>query len=197
MNNNPYPQLTFIPYDRSRAVAYARRWALSRNPLFSDYTGIGGDCTNFVSQAIFAGTCVQNYTRELGWYYISPENRAPAWTSVEYFYDFMTNSPAFASQNGGAGPYGIEVDSTGAIEGDVVQLADESGDFYHTLLITGFSEGQTLVSAHTNDALDKPLSTYNYTSLRYIHIEGVRMEIGNDNCFFDLIEGISLGIPPQ
>ena len=78
-----------------------------------------------------------------------------------------------------------------------VQLADESGDFYHTLLITGFSEGQTLVSAHTNDALDKPLSTYNYTSLRYIHIEGVRMEIGNDNCFFDLIEGISLGIPPQ
>ena len=45
MNNNPYPGLTYIPYDRSRAVAYARRWALSRNPLFSDYTGIGGDCS--------------------------------------------------------------------------------------------------------------------------------------------------------
>ena len=33
-------------YDRAHAVAYARRWALSRNPLFYDFTGIGGDCTN-------------------------------------------------------------------------------------------------------------------------------------------------------
>ena len=64
--NNALGQLTFIPYDRARAVEYARRWALSRNPLFTDYTGIGGDCTNFVSQAIYAGTCVQNYTRDLG-----------------------------------------------------------------------------------------------------------------------------------
>ena len=31
------------PYDRERAVEYARRWALSRNPLFIDFTGIGGD----------------------------------------------------------------------------------------------------------------------------------------------------------
>ena len=58
MNNNPFPNLTYIPSDRTRAVEYARRWALSRNPIFEDYTGIGGDCTNFVSQAIFAGTCV-------------------------------------------------------------------------------------------------------------------------------------------
>lgn len=187
--------LVYKEYNRARAVEYARRWALSRNPLFINFAGQGGDCTSFVSQCIYAGSCVMNFTRDFGWYYVNSNNRAPAWSSVEFFYDFMTNSPSFASQNGGVGPYGIEVDSTGAIEGDVVQLADESGDFYHTLMITGFSEGQTLVSAHTNDALDRPLSTYNYTSLRYIHIEGVRMEIGNDSCFFDLIEGISLGIP--
>ncbi|MBR5616363.1 MAG: amidase domain-containing protein, partial [Clostridia bacterium] len=39
-----------IPYMRERAVEYALRWALSRNPLFPDFAGIGGDCTNFVSQ---------------------------------------------------------------------------------------------------------------------------------------------------
>ena len=71
--NNGAPQFTYSPYDRQKAVEYARRWALERNPIFEDYTGIGGDCTNFVSQAIFAGTCVQNYTRDLGWYLISPQ----------------------------------------------------------------------------------------------------------------------------
>jgi hypothetical protein len=136
-----------------------------------------------------------NYTPNFGWYYISPEERAPAWSSVEYFYDFITGNSEFATRNGGIGPYGITVDSTGAYEGDIVQLADDTGDFYHTLIITGFSEGQTLVSAHTNDALDKPLSTYSYASLRYIHIEGVRMEVADDSCFSDLIEGVSLNIP--
>ena len=83
--NNDLSRLTYIPYDRQRAVEYARRWALERNPIFEDYTGIGGDCTNFVSQAIFAGTCVQNYSTDYGWYFISPENRAPAWTIQNRF----------------------------------------------------------------------------------------------------------------
>jgi hypothetical protein len=189
--------LVYKPYNRARAVEYARRWALSRNPLFTNFAGRGGDCTNFVSQAVLAGSCEMNFTRDFGWYYISPNDRAPAWSSVEYFYDFITGAPEFSSRNGGIGPYGIEVDSTGALEGDAVQLADETGDFYHTLLITGFSEGQTLVSAHTNDALDKPLSSYNFTSLRYIHIEGVRLEVPDDNCFNYLYEGISLNIPEE
>jgi hypothetical protein len=138
-----------------------------------------------------------NFTPDFGWYYINENNRAPAWSSVEFFYDFITGNSSFSVNNGGIGPYGLEVDAAGVFEGDVVQLADETGDFYHTLLITGFSEGQTLVSAHTNDALDKPLSSYNFTSLRYIHIEGVRIEIADDTCFSDLIEGISLNIPDE
>ena len=46
--------LITLEYDRARAVEYARRWALARNPLFLDFTGLGGNCTNFVSQCIFA-----------------------------------------------------------------------------------------------------------------------------------------------
>ena len=189
--------LVYKEYNRARAVEYARRWALARNPLFINFAGRGGDCTSFVSQCVYAGSCQMNFTQDFGWYYISTTDRAPAWSSVEYFYDFMTGAPNFRTRNGGIGPYGIEVDSMGVLEGDVVQLADETGDFYHTLLITGFSEGQTLVSAHTNDALDKPLASYNYASLRYIHIEAVRMEVVDDNCFSDLIEGVSLNIPDE
>ena len=62
-------------YDRERAVLYARRWALSRNPLFADFTGLGGNCTNFVSQCLYAGGCVMNFTPVYGWYYLSPDDR--------------------------------------------------------------------------------------------------------------------------
>ena len=37
-------------YDRRRAVEYALRWALSRNPEYYNFDNIGGDCTNFRSE---------------------------------------------------------------------------------------------------------------------------------------------------
>ena len=37
------PQGTIIPYDRERAVAYARKWALGRNPAYLNYDRIGLD----------------------------------------------------------------------------------------------------------------------------------------------------------
>ena len=184
-------------YNRNRAVEYAKKWALSRNPLFFDFAGRGGDCTNFVSQCIYAGCCTMNFTPDFGWYFINSDNRAPAWTDVEYLYDFLTGTPLFITENQGIGPYGFEVDSTRAIEGDVVQLANESGDFYHSLIICGFEGGDTLVCAHSNDALDRPLSSYNFASLRYIHIEGARMIVSNDTCYENLLNGISLGIGPM
>lgn len=181
--------IAYKEYNRARAVQYAKKWALERNPLFIDFAGRGGDCTNFVSQCILAGCCTMNFTTDFGWYYITSENRAPAWSSVEFLYDFLTGNPIFISENGGIGPYGIEVGDSEVREGDVVQLADAEGDFYHTLIVTGFRGGATLVSAHTNDALDKPLTEYNYASLRYIHIEGVRIRIPDDSCFEALISG--------
>ena len=180
---------TFIPYDREKAVEYARAWALSRNPLFEDYTGIGGDCTNFVSQAIFAGSCVQNYTRDLGWYYLSPENRAPAWTSVEAFYDFMTGAPEFAAENGGTGPFGFPIPIESVRPGDVIQLSDEAGDFYHTLIVSAVEDGEIYICAHSDDALDRPLSSYNNASERAVFIAGARTTPVYP-CFDQLLRGV-------
>ncbi len=177
------------PYQRDRAVEYAKTWALRRNPLFIDFTGIGGNCTNFVSQCLLAGSCVMNYTRDFGWYYISPDDRAPAWSSVEFFYDFITEQPSFASQNGGIGPYGREVARETAELGDVIQYANRSGDWYHTVIITGFDNNEIFVSAQSNDALDRPLSSYNFTNARFLHIDGVRFEISDDRCYQSLLSG--------
>ena len=177
------------PYQRDRAVAYARQWALSRNPLFTDFTGRGGNCTNFVSQCVLAGSCVMNRTVDFGWYYISEADRAPAWSSVEYFYDFMTQAPAFASQNGGIGPYATEVPRRMAMIGDAVQYADAEGDWYHTVIISAIENGEIYVCAQSDDALDRPISSYNFATARFLHIEGVRFEVDDTDCFDYLISG--------
>ncbi len=185
--------LLALPYDRRRAVEYARRWALSRNPLFTDFTGGGGDCTNFVSQCIFAGAPVMNYTPTFGWYYIAPYDRAPAWSGVDELYSFLTGAPDFTSQNRGYGPFATDVRSAEQLNvGDVLQLADESGSFYHTLIISDFTDSDILVCAHTNDALDRPLSTYTYASIRALHIEGAMVYINEEMIFDDLINGKGL-----
>ena len=116
-------------YDRARALAYAGRWAFDRNPLFYNFTGVGGDCTNFVSQCVLAGCCVMNGTEDFGWYYRNEEDRAPAWTGVEFFWDFFTGAPDFRVANGGVGPFGREAVRGEAEPGDVVQLGRENGEY--------------------------------------------------------------------
>ena len=59
--------LIIRPYRRDRAVTYARTWALDRNPLYIDFSGQGGNCTNFASQCVLAGSCAMNYTADYGW----------------------------------------------------------------------------------------------------------------------------------
>ena len=155
-----------IPYNRIAAVAYARRWALDRNPAFYDFENIGGDCTNFASQCIYAGAGIMNFTPVMGWYYNSPSDRTASWSGVEYLYNFLVNNQSL-------GPYGHEVSKSEVQEGDIIQLGTFSGDFYHTLVITTITP-TILVAAHTYDVLDKPLSSYNYQTARFIHIDGVR-----------------------
>ena len=179
-----------IPYNRERAVEYAHKWALSRNPLFIDFTGIGGNCTNFVSQCIFAGAPIMNYTDTFGWYYVSPEERAPAWSGVDEFYDFLVGAPEFREVNGGIGPYGVRATMPMQVQiGDVIQLQNGNGEFYHTLIISGFSNGDVLICAQSNDALDRPLSSYSYAGLRVIHIEGARFDLDTDTSFRKIIDG--------
>ena len=69
-----------IEYDRNKAIAYAQKWAFSRNPKYYNFDGVGGDCTSFVSQCIYAGSKTMNYTRDIGWYYINGNNKSPSWS---------------------------------------------------------------------------------------------------------------------
>lgn len=157
-----------IPYDRQAAINYAREWAFRRNPRYLDFSDIGGDCTNFVSQCLYAGSGVMNFTPIYGWYYLSSSNRTASWTGVEYLYNFLT-------ANEGIGPFGRETGEDETEIGDVVQLGDADGDFYHTIIVTSLYP-EIQVASHSNDAFNRPLSSYDFDTVRFIHIDGVRVE---------------------
>lgn len=156
-----------VAYDRQAAVSYARRWALDRNPDFYNFDRIGGDCTNFASQSIHAGSKIMNYTPVMGWYYRSSYDRSPSWTGVGYLYNFLIN-------NKSVGPFAHVISQHEADPGDIVQLGTYDGRFYHSPVITSITP-EILVAAHSDDALDRPLSSYVYDQARFLHIDGVRV----------------------
>lgn len=155
------------PYQRLLTFAYAARWAYRRNPAFYNFDELGGDCTNFASQCIYAGSGVMNDTPTYGWYYFDLNNRSPSWTGVQYLYDFLTT-------NEGIGPFAEVVDVSALQVGDVLQLGHANGVFYHTPVVVRNDNGRIFVAAHTFDAFMRPLDTYTYNQARGLHIVGVR-----------------------
>jgi hypothetical protein len=136
-----------------------------------------------------------NFTDTFGWYFRSSTDRAPAWTGVEAFFDFFTGSGDFAPVTARVGPFGYVTERQYVSEGDVVQLKNADGDFYHTLIITGIDGEEILVSAHSNDALDRPLSSYTQASgERFIRIIGV-VRKASDEPSFDCFDRIMEGAP--
>lgn len=161
-------------YNRNAAVIYALNWAFARNPRFYDFTDIGGDCTNYISQCMYAGCEVMNYSRENGWYYISSNDRAPAWTGVNFLREFLLT-------NRGTGVYGEEAPLSEIRRGDIIQLINAEGRFYHTVIVSAVLSPETpeniFVCAHSDDSRNRRLSTYPYANVFPIHIIGARKEI--------------------
>lgn len=159
-----------IAYNRQKVVEYAQKWAYDRNPKYYNFDSVGGDCTSFVSQCIYAGANVMNYSKQNGWYYINGNNKAPAWSGVEFLYDFLTTNKL-------EGPYGKEVDQNQIEIGDIAQLSFNGQSFGHTLVITKIENksdlNQIFISSHTFDSFNKRIYEYNFEKIRFVHIENV------------------------
>lgn len=141
-------------YNPSAAVSYARKYALSPNSAYTYYTK-NGDCTNFVSQCVYAGGIPQN-----------PGVWMPGqydWNTVGGFYTYMTN-------------YGYAKGYTwtnGARIGDVVQWYNPSTKVWsHAVILTGTTSNDWLYCSHSNDRKDYPLyasyQSSTFTDLRTI-----------------------------
>lgn len=164
--------LKLYDYNREKALEYAHEWAFKRNPRYLDFENLGGDCTNFSSQTIFAGCGVMNYTPVYGWFYGSASHRTPSWTGVNFLHNFLIN-------NKGAGPLGEKVDMDRVKPGDLIQLSFDGGNHYnHSLIVVRTGNRPQLnniyIATHTYDRDNYALSEYDWKEMRCIHIVGVR-----------------------
>lgn len=160
-----------IKYDRPKVLQYAKRWAYDRNPKFYNFDDVGGDCTSFASQCIFAGAKIMNYSLNNGWYYINGNKKSPSWTGVDFLYKFLTNNKL-------VGPYGKNVNQEEVQVGDIAQISFDGEKFAHSLVIVKIENINNLngiyIASHTFDSYNKKISEYALRKIRFIHIEGVR-----------------------
>lgn len=139
-----------IHYNRQLAVNYANEWWNKANPAYEHYDV---DCTNFVSQCLFAGGAPMNYTgrRESGWWYEGYEHGRERWS----FSWAVANSLQLYLQSSRSGLRAETVDSARKLAiADIISY-DWDGDTQnqHSAIVTGFDpSGEPLVNAHTNDS---------------------------------------------
>ncbi len=157
-------------YNRQKALEYALKYATQKNNEFFDYTLQGGNCTNYISQCIYAGAPKMQVGTN-GWYYFSPTNTSVSWANVEPFFNFITN-------NTSEGPFAKQSPIEMCEVGDVIQLKFNGKQvFSHALFvcdIKNYTPNGIFVCANTRDVKNVPLSFYRYQELRLIHILGYR-----------------------
>lgn len=151
-----------MSYNRDLAVEYALNWALKRNPKYYDYENLGGDCTNFVSQCLFAGINKMNF-RNYGWYYFNANNKSPSWTGAKYFYEFLIN-------NTNEGPKGKIINRNMVRVGDIIFLSFDNIEYTHCMIITKIIGNQIFICCHSIDSKNRSLNSYIYKDIKFISI---------------------------
>lgn len=130
-------------YDRTRAVAYANEWWDKFHP---DFPMFRVNCTNFVSQCLFAGGAPMRGApnREDGWWY-NGENWSFSWSVAHSLYWYLKTSET--------GLRAREVTTAKELyPGDII-CYDFQGDhrWDHTTIVVGFDQtGEPVVNAHTD-----------------------------------------------
>jgi hypothetical protein len=137
-----------IPYRRELAVAYAERWWNEPNPAYENFDV---NCTNYVSQCLFAGRAPMNYTgrRESGWWYKGRVNGREWWSFSWAVADSLRRYLAMPRS---FGLRAVEVDSPEKLRlGDVICYDwDGTGRIGHNTIVTAFTaDGEPLVNANT------------------------------------------------
>ena len=154
--------------NRQAIVQYAYYYALTPNkdyPNFEEAGVRGGDCTNFISQAMRAG----GWPDAKGWYrnrtswwsVVSPFPPTQSWTwiNADYFFSFIQSSSRVRTTDRVAN----------LIPGDVISVdfdPQNNNGMDHTMLVSRKSnDGNIYLAYHTNNTLDKSFyQFYNETA---------------------------------
>lgn len=152
-------------YNRQKAVQYAVQYALTPNPsyrFFATHGEGGGDCTNFVSQCLYAGAAPMAFSSERPWWYNKKKtynNRDDLWSNSWTVAGSLYWCLKVRAKNNIPGLKGFEVEDIDSLElGDIIQYENFSGKIYHSAIITDFTIEKgakfPLISQHTFNALN-------------------------------------------
>ncbi|HIZ40511.1 MAG TPA: amidase domain-containing protein [Candidatus Anaerobutyricum stercoris] len=160
-------------YNATNAVNYAKKWAEKRNDAYDSYSN---DCTNFISQALYAGgismrkpSTIKHGITDTTDYWFSKKHKFTGSTGrVTYEYDVTTSWMRVKAFYQYASAHGASVSKYDTISqlqnnaklGDIVQLKDDSG-WYHSIIITGGSKGNRTYCGHTSNKKDHPVADLN------------------------------------
>ncbi len=152
------PMAALSTLNRTAIVNYAYRYATNYNSTYLNYDGQsdGGDCTNFVSQALYAGgwTYVRGfYTLNYVWWFDSKWIR-PAqsytWVNANLWFQFINSRPRGT----------LARNIRDLVPGDILQADwNRDGHIDHSMIVTKKdSMGNIYLTYHSNNTVDKPFS---------------------------------------
>lgn len=140
---------TSVSYSSSLGTLYANKYYINNAPFFYK---TGSDCTNFVSQCVWAAyggwryqqstdtisSDIRNKRRMTGTWYGGSGGGSSAWESVEGLWSYVTsntsNGPRATGYNNGKNYTGVSAGSIGV--GNVLQMrGGTSGNYTHSVYV--------------------------------------------------------------
>jgi len=135
-------------YNRKNAVAYAVQYWNSVNPLYPHFTD---DCTNFISQCLYAGGIPMLFSKEKGRGWWIRTGKGGDWS-----YSWTVAHALYLLLKSGAAPMrAVSKSSPDQLEpGDLICYDfDGDGRFQHnTIVVAKDANNMPLVNAHTTDS---------------------------------------------
>ena len=166
------------PYDRLKAKAYIDAYWKNYNPAYPSFHSGGGDCTNFISQVLYAGGMPwaddknpANHKKSVNWYCKpgatskdSEKRITFSWKIAAVFKAYwIKRAEAHRMYSYTEATQNINEISKEVFPGDVVQFCYSSGVPYHTLAVTGFNRDpeyhikDTVLASHDVDSNTRSL----------------------------------------
>lgn len=148
----PSPMAIPAGLDYGAMVTYALTYWTNYNPAYRNFSanGGGGDCTNFVSQALRAG----GWQDAIGWYqsndvwWYNSANQSYTWAGAQNWSRFAPQRTTWL-----ANIWYME-------RADVLQLDfNKDGSKDHTMIVTKKTSSEIYMTYHTADHINRTLSS--------------------------------------
>lgn len=131
-------------YNYKKMANYLEKYWKNYNPEYRDFSGKGGDCTNFVSQALKAGGWKEKsgYYKNSNYWWYNFFNQTYSWSCVDYLGSFARSSGRCKM-----------LDNVWKLRiGDFLQVkAKNSSQKTHSMMVSYFKNGTPYFTYHSSN----------------------------------------------